>query len=57
LITIHGSGFGVEATVTFDGVSATDVDVIDFATIQCRNPAHLVGYVNVVVTNVDGFSS
>lgn len=57
LITIRGDGFGTEATVTFDGVPATDVNVIDFRTIQCRNPSHIAGYANVVVTNFDGISS
>lgn len=57
LITILGSGFGTEATVTFDGLPATDVNVVSRSTIQCRNPSHLAGYVNVVVTNFDGVSS
>jgi hypothetical protein len=56
-IIIRGSGFGTEATVTFDGVSALDVNVISQHEIQVVDPPHLAGYVNVVVTNFDGVSS
>jgi hypothetical protein len=56
-VTIKGSGFGTEATVTFDGVPGTDVDVVDETTITVVSPSHLAGSVAVVVTNFDGVSS
>lgn len=56
-IIIRGSGFGTEAAVTFDGVSALSVDVIDETEIRVFDPAHASGYVSVVVTNFDGVSS
>jgi len=54
MITIHGSGFGDGATVTFDGLPATDVVVHDQTRITCTPPAHADGFVTVVVTNPDG---
>ncbi len=58
-VTIIGSGFGTEATVTVDGSDLDPglVNVIDKGTIQFTSPAHIAGYVSIVVTNVDGFSS
>jgi hypothetical protein len=57
-VTVTGSGFAVDATVTFDGTLATDVVVVDATTITCVTPAHATtGVVDVVVTNVaDGVS-
>lgn len=54
MITIRGSGFGDGATVTFDGVAATDVVVVDATEITCTPPAHADGLVTVIVTNPDG---
>src|SRR5262245_45589447 len=56
-VLIRGSGFGQDARVTFDGVDATDVGVLDTSTISCTTPPHDPGPVTVVVTNVDGVSS
>jgi hypothetical protein len=56
-ITISGSGFGMDATVTIDGVTADDIVVVDQFTITCTTPAHAAGSVDVVVENVDGVSS
>jgi len=56
-ITIRGSGFGIGATVTFDGVEALDIDTTDANTIICTTPAHAAGSVAVVITNADGVAS
>ena len=53
-VTIKGSGFGIGATVTFDGVSATSVVVVSQYEITCDSPAHAIGTGNVIVTNLDG---
>ncbi|MHC4942090.1 MAG: IPT/TIG domain-containing protein [Planctomycetota bacterium] len=52
-VTLTGSDFtGVgSTTVTFDGVSATGVVVVNTTTITCTTPAHSPGSVDVVVTN------
>jgi hypothetical protein len=57
MVTIKGDGshsFSDPSTVTFGGVAATSVSVIDDNTIQCDAPIHSAGVVNVVVANVDG---
>lgn len=53
-VTIKGSGFGIGATVTFDGVTATSIVVVSQYEITCDSPAHAIGTGNVVVTNLDG---
>lgn len=50
-VTVMGSGFGLGAGVTFDGVAATSVVVVDQYLITCVSPAHAVGNATVVVTN------
>ena len=55
---ITGFGFQDDASVTFDGVPATDVVVEEQGTvISGVTPAHLSASVMVVVTNPDGASS
>jgi outer membrane protein assembly factor BamB len=51
--TIHGSGFldGTTPTVRFGGVDATNVSVVDDATITCTVPANGPGAVDVTVQN------
>jgi hypothetical protein len=52
-VTISGSDFtalGV-TTVTFDGISASGIVVVNTTTITCETPAHAAGPVDVVVTN------
>lgn len=55
-VTISGSGFdntpGNTVTVTFGGTPATGVAVSDPNTITCTTPAHAIGVVDIVVTNV-----
>ncbi len=53
-VTITGSGFVTGATVTFGGLAATSVVVVNGTTITCDTPAHAVGAVDVVVLNPDG---
>ena len=55
-VVITGSGFADGATVTFDGVPATSVVVVDDDTIIVRTPAGAAGPADVVVT-VDGVAS
>jgi hypothetical protein len=49
-VTITGSNYAAGATVTFGGVAATGVTVVNATTITCTTPAHAVGPVAVVVT-------
>ena len=55
-VTITGSGFvsGGSLGVTFGGVAATAVNVVNATTITCTTPAHASGVVDVVITNGDG---
>lgn len=53
-VTIKGSGFLAGTTVSFDGVAATGVTVVDDTTITAITPAHVKGVVDVSVTNPAG---
>lgn len=53
-VTITGSGFAANAAVTFDGIPATNVTVVDSSTIKARVPANAAGPAQIVVTNTDG---
>jgi len=52
------SGFNFTTTpdtaVTFGGVGASNVVVVDSSTITCTSPAHSSGLVNITVTNSNG---
>ena len=48
-VTISGTGFTGATGVTFGGVPATDVVVVDDSTITAETPAHAPGLVGVVV--------
>jgi hypothetical protein len=52
-VTVSGQNFAAGATVSFGGVAATGVTVVNSTTITATTPAHAVGAVNVVVTNLD----
>ena len=52
-VTINGTNFFNPSTVTFGGVAATNVIVVNSTTITATTPAHAPGPVDVVVT--DGF--
>ncbi|HVE65488.1 MAG TPA: PQQ-dependent sugar dehydrogenase [Thermoanaerobaculia bacterium] len=58
VVVLTGSGFATGAVVTFGGVAATDVAVLDSIGTRLRvvTPAHATGPVDVVVTNPDGRS-
>jgi len=56
-VTIAGTGFDAGAVVTFDGLPATDVEVVDAATITVRVPANAAGSATVEVRNLDARSS
>ncbi len=51
--TLTGSNFQTGATVSFDGVAATNVSVTAIDTITLNTPAHAAGLVDVVVQNPD----
>jgi uncharacterized repeat protein (TIGR01451 family) len=55
-VTITGSAFvtGGSLGVTFGGIAATSVNVVNATTITCVTPAHAIGLVDVVLTNGDG---
>lgn len=53
LVTLNGNGFESGATVTFGGVAATNVSVVNTTTITATTPAHAAGTVPVTVTNPD----
>ena len=48
-VTITGTGFITPTTVTFDGILATSVVVVNDTTITCITPAHVAGAVDVIV--------
>ena len=54
-VTISGSSFPSNATVTIGGVAATNVSVQDGSTVSCSTPrSTVVGPVDVIVTNPSG---
>jgi len=52
VVTITGTGFttGVNSSVTFAGVAATNVTILDAVTMQATTPPHGAGTVDIVVT-------
>lgn len=56
VVTIGGTGFATGATVSFGGMAATNVSVASSTSITATTPAHDIGSVDVVVTNLDGQS-
>jgi hypothetical protein len=55
-LTGSGTAWGAGATVLFDGMPCTAVDVVDSTHIQCLTPADAPGTKAVIVTNADGMS-
>jgi hypothetical protein len=53
VVSITGTGFLAGATVTVGGTAATGVTVVNSTSITATTPAHVVGPVNVIVTNSD----
>jgi phospholipase C len=56
-VKLTGNNFVAGATVTFDSSAATNVVVVNAATITAATPAHAAGVANVKVTNPDGQSA
>jgi hypothetical protein len=56
-VTISGNRFPPNATVTFGGVAATDVTVVNGIKITATIPAHALGLVDVVVAGPDSQST
>jgi hypothetical protein len=55
-LTLTGTGFQNNATVTVGGTPATNIDVLIASTLTFTAPAHAEGPVEIVVTNPDGQS-
>src|SRR6185369_8295085 len=55
-ITINGTGFLANATVSLGGSAASSVSVVNGTTITALTPAHTAGTVDVTVTNTDAQS-
>jgi hypothetical protein len=55
-VTITGANFAAGATVSFGGVLATNVVVVNSTSITAVTPAHPAGAVTVTVTNSNGQS-
>jgi PKD repeat protein len=55
-VTITGSNFTstFDTTVTFDGVEATSVNVLNYGTITCDTPANPAGPADLTVANSNG---
>lgn len=56
-VTIRGSGFLADATVTIGGAPATNVTIVDEGTIGATTPGGAEGAADVVVTNTDATTS
>jgi len=52
-VTISGANFQSGATITFDGLAATNIVFVDTGTLTAKTPAHAAGMVDVTVTNPD----
>ena len=50
-VTITGTSFTGETSVTFDGLAATTINVVNSTTITCVTPAHNAGAVGIIVTS------
>ncbi|MFN8508735.1 MAG: IPT/TIG domain-containing protein, partial [Dehalococcoidia bacterium] len=56
-VGIYGTGLSSATGVTFGGVPATSVSIVDDSSITAVSPAHGVGTVDVVVTSATGNSA
>lgn len=50
-VTVSGTGFQPDATLSFGGVSATGVSAVSSTTLTAITPAHPSGVTDVIVTN------
>lgn len=53
-VTLTGAGLTGATGVTFDGVAATSVNVVNSTTVTAVTPAHAAGVVDVVITTPSG---
>jgi hypothetical protein len=53
-VTITGTNFTGATSVTFDGLAATTINVVNSTTITCITPAHNAGAVGIIVTTGGG---
>jgi hypothetical protein len=53
-VALYGFGFGSGTTVTFGGLPAANVAVLDSQYLTLTTPAHLPGLVDIVVTRTGG---
>lgn len=53
-VTITGTGFASDASVTFDGLAATSVNVVSATQITAVTPGNAQGPATLIVTNTDG---
>jgi IPT/TIG domain-containing protein len=53
-VAVFGTGFQEGLTITFDGVAATKVFILDTRTFTAVVPAHPTGAVDVMVSGPDG---
>jgi photosystem II stability/assembly factor-like uncharacterized protein len=53
-VAIYGFGFASDMTVTFGGISATDINVLDPRYLTATAPAHAAGTVDIVVSRPAG---
>ncbi len=53
-VTLTGTGFTGATSVSFDGVDATNLVVVNDTTITCRTPTNTTGDASVIVTTPDG---
>ncbi len=56
-VTISGANFTGASSVTFGGVAATAVVVVNGSTITATTPAHAAGVVDIVVTSFGGIGT
>jgi hypothetical protein len=56
-VTITGTNFTGATSVTFDGLAATSINVVNSTTITCITPAHITGVVGIIVTTGGGPST
>ncbi|WP_146854713.1 MBG domain-containing protein [Brevifollis gellanilyticus] len=49
-----GLGYSKVSSVTFDGIAATEITLVDDMTISCKTPAHAAGTAQVVITTPPG---
>lgn len=53
-VTLTGTGLTGATAVTFDGVAATSVNVVNSTTVTAVTPAHVVGIVDVAIDTPSG---